>query len=358
MKEQDVKFDLSSIDKTFTIYKQGDTVKAKFVTNYKDGYIVNIGGKKDGFIFLDENEKKAFENFDKSQTFEAIVVSTQNEEGFICVSKARADALREGNTLLGALKVGDPVKFIVLNTSNSGLISTIGSYRLFIPYSQISSHRVDNNLKNYINKQFVGTVIEFDKENKSLVVSIRNFEEKQQLTMEQAFWQAIFINKVVKGKVVRFTDFGAFVNVDGVDCLVHNNEASYDKDKKASDIFELNKEYNFKVIKLDKETKRVSLSYKALQENPMLSKLKKLNIGDVFDCEVVKLFPSFALVKFGDNLIGRLGVKDISYDDSKKITDVAHIGDKLELKIVAIDLEKLRVDFSLIAMYMTEYSTD
>ncbi len=354
--KEDIKFDLSAIDSTFATYKVGDTVQATVVTPSKDGLVVNIGGKKDGFITLDQNEQKAFENFDQSKSFEAIVTSTQNEEGVIYVSKARADALREGNTIIGALKIGDPIKFIVTDTNNSGLISNIGCYRLFVPYSQISNRRVDNNLKNYVNKQLVGTILEIDKDNLKLVASIRAYEQKVQLSIEQAFWGAIFVNKVVKGKIVRFTDFGAFANVNGVDCLVHNSEVSYDKNQVAQDVFKLDQEYDFKVIKLDKEAKRVSLSYKALQENPLLPKLQALKIDDVYECEVTKILPNFAIVKFGDNLEGRLGVRDISYDNSKKISDVAHVGDKMELKLINVDLQKLRVDFSLIAMMPTEYS--
>ena len=90
----------------------------------------------------------------------------------------------------------------------------------------------------------------------------------------------MFENKVVSGKVVRFTDFGAFVSVDGVDCLVHNSEVSYDRETKAEDILEIGKTYNFKVIKLDREEKRVGLSYKALIENPLKAKLAKLELED------------------------------------------------------------------------------
>lgn len=354
--EEDVKFDLSAIDNTFKRYKTGEIVTSKIVSENSDGIIVNIGGKKDGYIKLDDQEREAFKNFDMTSTFDTVITSVQNDDGVIYVSKARADALREGNTLLGSLSIGDNVKFIVTQTNNSGLISNVGSYRLFVPFSQISNKRVDNNLNNYINKQLIGTILEIDKEDKKVVASVKTYERQDQLSQEQAFWEAIFINKVVKGKVVRFTDFGAFVNIGGVDCLVHNNEASYDRDKKASEILELNKEYNFRVINVDKDAKRVSLSYKALQENPLLPKLQKLNVGDTFMCEVTKILPSFAIVKFGEGLEGRLGAKDISYDFSKKISDVVHVGDKIELKLINVDLEKLRVDLSLIAMMATEYT--
>ncbi len=354
--KDDIKFDLSAIDKTFATYKEGEIINATVVTTTKDGYVVNIGGKKDGFIKFNENEDAAFENFDMAKSFEAIVVNTKNEEGVIYVSKARADALREGNKIVGALQVGDPIKFIVTEAVNNGLISNIGCFRLFVPYSQISNRRVDNNLKNYVNKQMVGTLLEIDKDNLKLVASVKEYEQKRQLSIEQAFWGAIFVDKVVKGKVVRFTDFGAFVNVNGIDCLVHNNEVSYNKQQVAQDVLAIDNEYEFKVIKVDKEAKRVALSYKALQQNPLLPKLKALKIDDVYECEVIKILPNFALLKFGDDLEGRLGVKDISYDNSKKISDVAHVGDKMELKLINVDLEKLRVDFSLIAMMPTEYS--
>jgi len=343
-------FDLNSIDKTFTRFKVGEKVNATVVAVLKNGLLLNIGGKKDGFIPFCEEENKAIENLKVGDSFEAIITKTKDESEAIILSKAKADFIKWGNEVVNGLKVGDTTSLIITSTNKAGLISNIGNFEVFIPYSQISNRKVDNNLQNYVNKKVNAVVLELDLIKQKIVCSIKAYEENEQHTAETAFWQAIFENKIVNGKVVRFTDFGAFVNVNGVDCLVHNNEASYDRTKKASDVLELDKNYDFKVIKLDRENKKVSLSYKALQENPITKKLQQLKVGDIVNGEVKKILPFGAIIKFGDDLEGLLHVKEASHFYIKNVYEVAKVGQKLDLKIIAIDLENNKVYLSLKAM--------
>ena len=349
MNEELEKFDLETIDKTFTHFKVGAKVQAKVVAEATTGFIVNIGGKKDGFIPKNEEEYKALAEVKVGDEFETIIVNTKDESGMIVLSKQKADYLRWGNEVVNGLKVGDATKVIITNFNKSGLISTIGNFEVFIPYSQISSRRVDE-LKNYVNKQLDVVILEINLSTFKIVASSRAFEENERHTVETAFWEAIFENKVVSGKVVRFTDFGAFVNVDGVDCLVHNSEIAYDKNTDPKTVLEMDKTYSFKVIKLDRENKKVSLSYKRLQPNPLTEKIKKLSIGDVVNGQVVKILPFGAVIKFNDEIEGILHVKEASHFYVKNVYEVAKVGQKLDLKIIEIDIEKNRVSLSLKAM--------
>lgn len=346
----DEKFDLESIDKTFTRFKVGAKLNAKVISRLKDGLLVNIGGKKDGLIPYSEEENKAIENVKVGDEFEAIIINTKDESGAIILSKDKADSIRKGNELVNGLKVGDVCEIIIVSAGKSGLISKLGSFEVFIPFSQISCTKVDKNLQNYVNKQVKATVLEIDLMRMKIVASIKAFEEKTKLDAETAFFNSTFENKIVSGKVVRFVDFGAFVDVNGVDCLLHNSEASYEKDKKASDVLELGKTYDFRVIKIDRENKKVSLSYKVLQENPLTQKIKKLKVGDVVNGEVVKILPFGAIIQFGDNIEGLLHIKEASHYYVKNIYEVAKVGQKLDLKIIDIDLEHNKVSLSLKAM--------
>ena len=349
MNEELEKFDLETIDKTFTHFKNGAKVQAKVVAENTTGFIVNIGGKKDGFIPKTEEEFKSLSEVKIGDEFEAIITNTKDESGMIILSKQKADYLRWGNEVVNGLKVGDPTKVIVTNFNKSGLISNIGSFEVFIPYSQISSRRVDE-LKNYVNKQLDVIILEINLSTFKIVASSKAYEENERHTIETAFWSAIFENKIVEGKVVRFTDFGAFVNVDGVDCLVHNSEIAYDKNTNPKTVLELDKTYNFKVIKLDKENKKVSLSYKRLQPNPITEKIKKLSVGEVVNGEVVKILPFGAVIKFNEDIEGILHVKEASHFYVKNVYEVAKVGQKLDLKIIEIDVDKNRVSLSLKAM--------
>lgn len=343
------KFDLENIDKTFTRFKTGAKVNATVVAILKSGILLNIGGKKDGLIPFNDFENDSIKDLKVGDNFEAIIVNTKDESGAVILSKKKADDLRMGNEVVNNLKIGDTCNVIIIDVSKYGLLSKLGSFEVFIPYNQISSKKVDNNLKNYINKQFTVVVTEIDLISKKLVASIRSYENKVKLDTETAFFQSIFENKIVTGKVVRFTDFGAFVNVNGVDCLVHNTQASYDK-KSASEVFELNKDYNFKVISVDRESKKVALSYKDLQENPIKEKIKKLKIGDIVNGKVKRILPFGAIITFGDNLEGLLHVKEASHYYVKNIYEVAKVGQELKLKIIDIDLDNNKVSLSLKAL--------
>ena len=346
----DEKFNLDSIDKTFTRFKVGAKVNATVVAKLKGGLLVNIGGKKDGFIPFGEEENNAIQNVGLGDSFEAIIVNTRDENGAVVLSKQKADDLRIGNEIANTLTVGGVAEIIITSVTKSGLLSKLGTFEVFVPYSQISLGRIDNNLQNYVNKQFKATVLEIDLIRHKIVASIRAFEENEKLTKEEAFFSSIFENKVVTGKVVRFTDFGAFVNVNGVDCLCHNSEISFERNKKASDVLTLDESYEFKVIKVDRDTKKVSLSYKALQQNPIVEKLKAYKVGDVVNGEVKKILPFGAIISFGDGLEGLLHVKEASHFYIKNIYEVAKVGQKFDLQIIDIDLENTKVSLSLKAL--------
>jgi len=344
------KFNMDAVNETFKSFKLGQMVNSKIVAITADGIILNIGGKKDGLIQYNELEEKALPNPKVGDEFESIIVSTKDDSGMIVVSKAKADAVKSGDAIIGGLKPGDKCNLVITDTNKAGLLSQIGSFKVFIPYSQISAGYIDHDLKNYLNKQVTAVILEIEAEDSNIVASIKATEQEAQFTAQTAFWEAIFENKVVKGRVKRFADFGAFVNVDGVDCLVHNSEVSFNKNQKASDVLELDKEYNFRVIKLDRENKKVSLSYKALLENPQAAKIKAVNVGDIVDGTVQKILPFGAVISFGDGIEGMLHVKEASHYYVKNIYEVAKVGQVLKLKVIDVDPINLKVSLSLKAM--------
>lgn len=346
----DEKFDLDSIDRTFTRFRIGAKVQATVVERLKNGLLLNIGGKKDGLIPFCEEENGAIFDLKVGDVFDAIIISTKDESGAVVLSKKKADDLKLGNEVVNGLKVGDEVDLIIVNYNRAGLISNLGNFEVFIPSSQISIRYVDNNFENYVNKQVHAIVVEIDLLTRKIIASIKSYEENEKHDKETAFWEAIFENKVVNGKVVRFTDFGAFVNVNGVDCLVHNSEISWDKSKSPNEVFELDNKYDFRVIRCDRENKRVALSFKALQENPMSKKIKELKLGDVVQGEVKKILPFGAIVGFGEGLEGLLHIKEASHFYVKNIYEVAKVGQKFDLKIVEVDEENNKVSLSLKAL--------
>ena len=345
----DEKFNLDIIDSTFVRFAVGSKVVGQVVALTQDGYIVNIGGKKDGIIPYNDCEK-----LNEGDEIEAVIMSTHTDNGAILLSKRKADEIRKGSELVGNLKVGDNTEIVITNATNNGLVSKIGNVSVFVPASQVSSHRTD--IRKYVGEKVSVQILEIDLSTNKIIASIRAYEKQERLTKEKAFWDSIYEGKIVKGMVSHFTDFGAFIKINDFDCLLHNSEASYESSKKASEILELNKEYEFKVIKVDKENKKVALSLKALQENPLIEKYKKYSIGDIVEAKVKKILPFGAILNIEDGVDGMLHIKEASAFYIKNIYEVAKVGEILKVKIIECIPEKMKISFSLKALQMDELS--
>lgn len=138
-----------------------------------------------------------------------------------------------------------------------GLMSKLGQYTIIIPNDEISSNNYKSP-KSYLNKQLEGIVTSIDQEQKEIVASVKMLEERTQYNNELAFWNSIFVNKLVEGNVEKIVPFGAFVNVNGVSCLCHISDISYEKITSADEVLKLGQTYTFRVIKIDKENKKVN----------------------------------------------------------------------------------------------------
>jgi len=167
------------------------------------------------------------------------------------------------------------------------------------------------------------------------------------VAIEKNFWNSIFINKVVKGKVQRIMPYGAFVSVDGFDCFLHISNIAWDKLEKVEDVLNVGDEEQFKVIKIDKENQKVELSRKALLEDPKLSRIKELVVGDVYEAEVIKLLQFGAIVKVSNGATGLLHISNCTENKTKKIYELVKVGDKVEVECISKDEENQKVSFKL-----------
>ena len=208
------KFDLEEIEKTFASYKSGKMYDGVVVAKRDDGAIFNIGGKNDAFI-----PKEDFDNYEElkiGERFKVVITKNRNEEGFIEASKSLADSQIIGTQNAEKLKLGSKFSFVVTNATGEGISSKMGEYLVFVPVDEISEKPIYN-LKNLISKQFEAVVTEYNKEQKSIIASIKLLTSQVREKNETMFWSSIFINKVVEGKVKKILPYGIFVEVDGID---------------------------------------------------------------------------------------------------------------------------------------------
>lgn len=338
------KFDLEAIDKTFTSYKKGQCFEGVVVLLRDDGCIFNIGGKNDAFIpaedFADFGAVKI------GDRFSVVVTKQKNDEGLIEASKALADALRLANQNAQNLRLGSKFSFVP-NGVGDGLLSKMGDYDIIIPFDQIAEGFVKAYNK-YLGTQMEAVVTEIDKNAKRIVGSVKLLQQQTRVAVEQNFWNSIFINKIVSGKVERILPYGAFVNVDGVDCFLHISQVAHQRLEKVEDALTVGQVEKFRVIGVDRENKKVELSRKALLPDPKRQKIEQLVVGNVYAGEVVKLLQFGAIVQTENGASGLLHLSNATDDRTKNIYEIVKVGDHVQVEVLSKDEEQMKVSFALV----------
>ncbi len=346
-KKEDIeKFDMEAVEKTFTSYKKGQMFDGVVVIKREDGCVFNIGGKNDAF--LPKEEVDNYQNLKIGDRFKVIIINSKNEDGMIVVSKSLADNQILATQNANKLKLGSKFSFVVTRADNNGLYSKMGEYEIFIPINEISEKTRD--VRRCVGKQYEAMATEIDKENKKIIASIKLLENKIRENVETLFWNSIFINKIVKGKVKKILDYGAIVEVNGVDCFVHISNLSYDRVSSPSSVLKEGEEYTFKVIEVDRENKRVSLSYKALLESPRLLAIKELHVGAIYKGVVIKILKFGAIIKLENGATGLLHIKNATDSNNKRIYEIVKLDQKVEVEVLDKDEEEERVSFKLISV--------
>ena len=337
-------FNLDLIDKTFTTYKKGQTFEGVVVLKRADGVIFNIGGKNDAFIPASDFD--SFDDVKIGDRFSVIITKQKNEEGLIEASMRLARDLKIANQNAESLRLGSKFTFVVTSVNNAGLHSKMGDYSVFVPAGDASMRYV-RDLKSFVGKQVEVIVTEIDHEKKDIVASAKLLQEQVKVATENNFWNSIFVNKVVTGKVKKIMPYGAFVEVDGVDCFLHISNISYDRLENVGDAIKEGETYSFKVVSLDRENKKVDLSLKALLSDPKIERVKALVIGEVYPCKVVKLLRFGAIIKAPNGATGLLHIQNCTENKTKNIYELVKVDDEVEAVVIDKDEEEGKVSFRL-----------
>lgn len=336
-------FNLEMIDKTFTSYKKGQSFDGVVVLKREDGCIFNIGGKNDAFIPADDFSD--FAGLKIGDRFSVVITKSKNDEGLIEASKSLADALKMANQNANSLRLGSKFSFVVTGLQD-GLVSKMGDFSIVIPLEEVSEVPTKNFHK-FVGKQLEAVVTEIDKENKQIVGSVKLLQEQIRVATENNFWNSIFINKIVRGTVARIMPYGAFVNVDGVDCFLHISQIAYQRLEKVEDALSVGEQLQFKVISVDRENKKVELSRKALLQDPKQTLVSELVVGQIYSGEVIKLLQFGAIVRVENGATGLLHISNATDDKTKKIYEIVKVGDKVKVEVLSKDEQQMKVSFAL-----------
>jgi 4-hydroxy-3-methylbut-2-enyl diphosphate reductase len=273
------------------------------------------------------------------------------------LSQKMIKVLAEEEALSAEIEAGKEFSVVCTGSNKGGLVATMGTYSVFVPAKEIRPGFVKD-LTKYVGKTLRLRALEIKKDKKKEIIASQRVilqEEKDareaaKQAKEDEFFSSIAVGDVVEGKVERVTAFGAFVSVNGFDCLAHISDLSWTGAKAVTDVLEIGKVYNFQVLKIDKENKKVSIGYKQLQPQPWDLVAEKYNVGDVIHGKVVRIVPFGAFVEVEKGIDGLVHVSQISYERIETPASVLNVGDEVDAKIVALDTAAKKMNLSIKAV--------
>ena len=339
---------MAAIEETIKPFDEGDLVSGTVVKIDKDEVLLDIGYKSEGGIPSRElsirNDVDPSEVVSAGDQIEALVLQKEDKEGRLILSKKRAQYERAWGKIEEIKNADGTVTGPVIEVVKGGLIIDIG-LRGFLPASLVEMRRV-RDLQPYVGKELECRIIELDKNRNNVVLSRRKFLEESQAEQRQDFLTSLAKGERRKGVVSSIVNFGAFVDLGGVDGLVHVSELSWKHVDHPSEVVEVGQEVDVEVLDVDLERERVSLSLKATQEDPWRQFARQHEVGDVIEGRVTKLVPFGAFVEVDDAIEGLVHISELADHHVERAEDEVGVHDRVPVKIIDIDLDRRRISLS------------
>ncbi|MDH6577935.1 30S ribosomal protein S1 [Kitasatospora sp. MAP5-34] len=340
---------LAAIDETIKYFNDGDIVEGVIVKVDRDEVLLDIGYKTEGVIPSRElsikHDVDPHEVVKVGDNIEALVLQKEDKEGRLILSKKRAQYERAWGTIEKIKEEDGIVTGTVIEVVKGGLILDIG-LRGFLPASLVEMRRV-RDLQPYVGKELEAKIIELDKNRNNVVLSRRAWLEQTQSEVRQTFLTTLQKGQVRSGVVSSIVNFGAFVDLGGVDGLVHVSELSWKHIDHPSEVVEVGQEVTVEVLDVDMDRERVSLSLKATQEDPWQQFARTHQIGQVVPGKVTKLVPFGAFVRVDEGIEGLVHISELAERHVEIPEQVVQVGDEIFVKVIDIDLERRRISLSL-----------
>jgi small subunit ribosomal protein S1 len=339
---------IAAIDATIKPFDDGDLMTGTVVKIDKDEVLLDIGYKSEGVIPARElsirNDVDPSEIVSIGDQLETLVLQKEDKDGRLILSKKRAQYERAWGKIEEIKNADGTVQGTVIEVVKGGLIVDIG-LRGFLPASLVEMRRV-RDLQPYVGKELECRIIELDKNRNNVVLSRRKFLEESQAEQRQDFLTSLSKGEVRKGVVSSIVNFGAFVDLGGVDGLVHVSELSWKHVDHPGEVVEVGQEVDVEVLDVDLERERVSLSLKATQEDPWRQFARQHEVGDVIEGRVTKLVPFGAFVEVDDAIEGLVHISELAEHHVERAEDEVGVHDRTPVKIIDIDLDRRRISLS------------
>lgn len=319
---------------------------------------INIPGYKGvGVISLDglsdDSQFKPEDHFKVGDEIEAMVIKKNDVEGTVLLSKKRVDSQKNIEVIRAAFESGEILKGKVTDVNKGGVTVIVNSCRIFVPNS-LATERAADDKNLLLNTEVSLKVIDFDDKRRRAVGSIKAVIDDEKKKLQEEFWANVSEGKEYDGIVKSLTNFGAFVDLGGVDGLVHISELSWGRIKHPSEIVKVGDMIKVYVKEINAETKKISLGFKKAEDNPWTKIEKDYKVDDVITCKIVRLVPFGAFAEIIPFVDGLIHISQISNKRVEKPADELTVGQEVEAKIIEIDLEAKKISLSIRALLKEE----
>lgn len=341
---------MEQIDASMKRIEAGDVITGKVISVSDKEVLVNIGFMSDGIV--PKEETHCGEDMNLSDVFKegddiCVYVEEVNDgEGNVRLSELKAENLKAWQQLEDSYKSGMAFDVTVKEAVKGGLVAFIKDIRAFIPASQVSYSYVDD-LSKYSGKTLNVKVIEFDRDKERVILSAREVEKEEIAKKREYTLNNIKPGQKVKGTVKRLAKFGAFVDLGGIDGLIHISQMSWKRINDPSEVVSVGDVVEVYVLDVDKEKERISLALKEVNDDPWKNVNEKYKVNDIVSGTIVNLINSGAFVEIEDGIEGFLHISEICDKKIAKPSDELSIGDKVNVKILEINAKDKRMSLSI-----------
>jgi small subunit ribosomal protein S1 len=336
-------------DATMRPFEEGEVVTGHVVRIDQDEVLVDIGYKSEGVIPANElSIRKAVDPHDEvelGEEVDALVLTKEDQDGRLIMSKKRARFEKAWRRIEAAAESGQPVEGTVIEVVKGGLIIDLG-VRGFLPASLVDIRRVPN-LDEYMGTKIECKVIELNRSRNNVVLSRRAVLEEERKEVRQQILDRLQPGLVVEGQISNIVDFGAFVDLDGIDGLIHISELSWSHVNHPSELLSIGDTVQVKVLDIDRDRQRISLGLKQTQEDPWQRIVDTYNVGDELAGKVTKVVTFGAFVEILDGVEGLVHISELATHHVENPREIVQPGDDVRVKILEIDSERRRLSLSV-----------
>ena len=358
---------LAQSDFSLNMPKQGQVRQGMIASVSDDEILVSIGTKSEGVIpgrELSQLSDEARAALVVGEEITVFVVSPESRQGTLMLSILRAKEEDDWNQAEELLASKEGYESTISGFNKGGLIVNVGYLRGFVPASQVSltrrmSYKGDTPEQRWsgmVGEPIVVRVIEVDRQRRRLIISERAAAQESRETLKERLLEGLEEGETRKGRVTSLAEFGAFVNINGADGLVHLSEISWERIDHPSEVLEVGQEVDVKIISIDRERKRIGLSIRQLQEDPWKDYLDQYEVGQLIEGEITRLTKFGAFAKIDENLEGLIRVSELSDRRIEHPKEVLDVSDKVTLRIIKVDTSRRRIGLSLRKVESMKYS--